>query len=92
VAILEFSRPRGRFLGRLYLAFFRHVLPRVGQAIAPNDQNAYVYLPCSVLEFPDGRAMLDLLAGRGLVALEAYPLTFGIATLYVGTKPGGSRP
>ena len=36
VAILEFSRPRGRFLGRLYLAFFRHVLPRIGQALAPN--------------------------------------------------------
>jgi demethylmenaquinone methyltransferase/2-methoxy-6-polyprenyl-1,4-benzoquinol methylase len=92
VAILEFSRPRGRFLGRLYLAFFRHVLPRIGQAIAPNDDNAYAYLPRSVLEFPDGRAMLDLLAGRGLVGLEAHPLTFGIATLYVGTKPGGPPP
>src|SRR5438309_4102784 len=34
VAILEFSRPRGPLLGRLYLAFFRHILPRVGQAIA----------------------------------------------------------
>ncbi len=32
VAILEFSRPRGRFLSRLYLAFFRHLLPRIGQA------------------------------------------------------------
>ena len=37
VAILEFSRPRGRLLGRLYLAFFRHLLPRIGQALAPND-------------------------------------------------------
>ena len=36
VAILEFSRPRGRLLGRLYLAFFRHLLPRIGQALAPN--------------------------------------------------------
>ena len=41
----------------------------------------------SVLEFPDGQAMLDLLARRGLTALEQYPLTGGIATLYVGTKP-----
>ena len=38
VAILEFSRPRGRFLGPLYLAFFRHLLPRVGQALAPNQR------------------------------------------------------
>ena len=87
VAILEFSRPRGAILGRLYLGFFRHVLPRVGQAVAPNAYNAYRYLPESVLQFPDGPAMLDLLRSRGLTDLEQHPLTFGIASLYVGTKP-----
>jgi demethylmenaquinone methyltransferase/2-methoxy-6-polyprenyl-1,4-benzoquinol methylase len=86
VAILEFSRPRGRFLGPLYLAFFRHLLPRVGQALAPNQDGAYDYLPRSVLEFPDGEAMLELLAERGLTELKQYPLTCGIATLYVGSK------
>ena len=60
VAILEFSRPRGAVLGRLYLAFFRNVLPRVGQALGPNAQNAYHYLPASVMQFPDGQRMLDL--------------------------------
>jgi demethylmenaquinone methyltransferase/2-methoxy-6-polyprenyl-1,4-benzoquinol methylase len=87
VAILEFSRPRGRVLGRLYLAFFRHVLPRVGQAIAPNDDKAYHYLPRSVLEFPDGQEMVELLASRGLADVKMHPLTLGVATLYVGTKP-----
>jgi demethylmenaquinone methyltransferase/2-methoxy-6-polyprenyl-1,4-benzoquinol methylase len=87
VAILEFSRPRGPLLGRLYLAFFRHVLPRVGQAIAPNRHDAYHYLPSSVLQFPDGQEMLELLASRGLTETRHYPLTFGIATLYVGSKP-----
>lgn len=87
VAILEFSRPRGAILGRLYLTFFKHILPKVGQTIAPNSYDAYSYLPASVLQFPDGQAMLDLLASRGLTNLRQYPLTFGIATLYVGTKP-----
>jgi demethylmenaquinone methyltransferase/2-methoxy-6-polyprenyl-1,4-benzoquinol methylase len=87
VAILEFSRPRGKLLGKLYLAFFRHVLPRVGEAIAPNPDQAYHYLPRTVLEFPDGQEMLDLLASRGLLDLQSHPLTLGIATLYVGTKP-----
>src|SRR5271157_642675 len=87
VAILEFSRPRGRFLGKLYLAFFRHVLPRLGQAIAPNQDQAYHYLPRTVLSFPDGQDMLNLLGSRGLIELRMYPLTLGIATLYVGTKP-----
>ncbi len=88
VAILEFSRPRGRFLGGAYLAFFRHILPRIGQALAPNSDRAYDYLPRSVLQFPDGDEMLALLAERGLTELAQYPLTGGIATLYVGTKPG----
>ena len=87
VAILEFSRPRGPILGRLYLTFFKHVLPKVGQTLAPNSYDAYSYLPASVLQFPDGREMLDLLASRGLTDLVQHPLTFGIATLYVGTKP-----
>ena len=64
VAILEFSRPRGRFLGRIYLAFFRHVLPRLGQAIAPNQDQAYHYLPRTVLSFPDGQDMINLLGSR----------------------------
>ncbi|MCA1684859.1 MAG: ubiquinone/menaquinone biosynthesis methyltransferase [Planctomycetia bacterium] len=87
VAILEFSKPRGPILGRLYLAFFRKILPRVGQALAPNGQGAYHYLPASVLQFPDGQPMLDLLASRGLTGTRMHPLTFGIATLYVGVKP-----
>lgn len=87
VAILEFSRPTGRVLGRLYLAFFKRILPKVGQAIAPNAANAYGYLPASVLEFPDGQAMLDLMSARGLTGCSATPMTLGIATLYVGTRP-----
>jgi len=87
VAILEFSRPRGPVLGRAYLSFFRAVLPRIGQTIAPNTQNAYSYLPQSVLEFPDGPDMVALLEQRGLTDVTAEPLTAGIATLYLGVKP-----
>ncbi len=65
VAILEFSRPKGAILGRLYLTFFRRILPRVGQTIAPNEHDAYGYLPTSVLQFPDGQDMLDLLERAG---------------------------
>jgi demethylmenaquinone methyltransferase/2-methoxy-6-polyprenyl-1,4-benzoquinol methylase len=91
VAVLEFSRPRGPILGRLYLMFFRHILPRVGQTIAPNADNAYSYLPESVMQFPDGQAMLDLMEARGLEEVKGHPLTFGIATLYVGTKPARGK-
>jgi demethylmenaquinone methyltransferase/2-methoxy-6-polyprenyl-1,4-benzoquinol methylase len=87
VAILEFSKPRHWFFGRMYQFYFRHVLPNVGQLISRSKDNAYHYLPASVLEFPDGEALAERLRGHGLRDVRWYPLTFGIATLYVGTKP-----
>ena len=88
VAILEFSQPRGWLFGRLYRFYFRHILPRLGQAISRSKDNAYHYLPASVLEFPDGPALAAKLEQHGLVDVRWHPLTFGIATLYVGRKPG----
>jgi demethylmenaquinone methyltransferase/2-methoxy-6-polyprenyl-1,4-benzoquinol methylase len=86
VAILEFSRPRHWLFGRLYRAYFRWVLPCVGQTLSRSRDNAYNYLPASVMEFPDGEALADKLRGHGLTDVRWHPLTFGIATLYVGTK------
>jgi demethylmenaquinone methyltransferase / 2-methoxy-6-polyprenyl-1,4-benzoquinol methylase len=86
VAILEFSRPRHWLFGRLYRAYFRWILPCVGQVISRSRDNAYNYLPASVLEFPDGEALAEKLRSHGLSEVRWHPLTFGIATLYVGTK------
>jgi demethylmenaquinone methyltransferase/2-methoxy-6-polyprenyl-1,4-benzoquinol methylase len=86
VAILEFSQPRHWLFGRLYRAYFRWVLPLVGQLISRSRDSAYSYLPASVMAFPDGEALAEKLRGHGLVEVRYYPLTFGIATLYVGTK------
>jgi demethylmenaquinone methyltransferase/2-methoxy-6-polyprenyl-1,4-benzoquinol methylase len=86
VAILEFSRPRHWLFGRLYRFYFRHLLPFIGQAISRSKDNAYGYLPASVLEFPDGEVLAERLRGHGLTDVRWYPFTFGIATLYVGTK------
>jgi demethylmenaquinone methyltransferase/2-methoxy-6-polyprenyl-1,4-benzoquinol methylase len=87
LAILEFSRARGWLFGRLYRWYFRWVLPFVGQTISRSKDNAYRYLPASVQEFPDGEALAERLRGHGLVDVRWHPLTFGIATLYVGRKP-----
>lgn len=86
VAILEFSRPAGVF-GTLYEFYFRQVLPRVGQWISRSKDDAYRYLPASVMEFPNGEALAERLRSHGLTDVTWKPFTFGIATLYVGTKP-----
>jgi demethylmenaquinone methyltransferase/2-methoxy-6-polyprenyl-1,4-benzoquinol methylase len=85
VAILEFSQPGGSF-GRLYRFYFRRILPLIGQAISRSKDNAYRYLPASVLEFPQGEALAERLRRHGLREVRWWSLTFGIATLYVGTK------
>ena len=88
VAILEFSQPRGWLMGPMYRFYFRHILPRLGQMISRSKDNAYRYLPESVMQFPDGEALAQRLRGHGLMNVTWHPFTFGIATLYVGTKPG----
>jgi demethylmenaquinone methyltransferase/2-methoxy-6-polyprenyl-1,4-benzoquinol methylase len=87
VAILEFSQPRGRVFGSLYRFYFRHILPRLGQLVSRSKDNAYRYLPESVMQFPDGEKLAERLRGHGLIDVTWHPFTFGIATLYVGTKP-----
>jgi demethylmenaquinone methyltransferase/2-methoxy-6-polyprenyl-1,4-benzoquinol methylase len=87
VAILEFSRPRNWFFGPLYQLYFRYVLPLIGQLVSRSRDKAYSYLPASVLQFPDGEALAERLRQHGLEQVRYYPMTLGIATLYVGTKP-----
>jgi demethylmenaquinone methyltransferase / 2-methoxy-6-polyprenyl-1,4-benzoquinol methylase len=86
VAILEFSRPRHWLFGRMYRFYFRRLLPLVGQWLSRSPDDAYRYLPASVLEFPDGEELASRLRSHGLNDVRWYPFTFGIATLYVGKK------
>ena len=91
VAILEFSMPERQPFKGVYSWYFRNVLPRIGQWLARNDQAAYSYLPESVGQFPYGQRMADRLISHGLIDVNFYPLTFGVATLYVGTKPNNGN-
>ena len=86
VAVLEFSLPRWQPFRGIYNWYFRHVLPRIGQAIARNRFSAYDYLPESVGEFPCGEALAERMRAAGLRDVTFTPLTFGVATLYIGTK------
>lgn len=86
VVVLEFSEPRGALFRRAYQAYFKHVLPRIGQLVARNQEDAYNYLPSSVSEFPCGQALADVMQECGLHEVRFKPLTGGIATLYYGVK------
>ena len=87
VAVLEFSMPTNPLFNVIYRNYFKYVLPRIGQLFAKNKQSAYNYLPASVSEFPYGKALVDKMEACGLTNVTWTPLTFGIATLYLGQKP-----
>jgi demethylmenaquinone methyltransferase / 2-methoxy-6-polyprenyl-1,4-benzoquinol methylase len=85
VLILEFSLPRNLFLRKLYLFYFRHILPVLGGMIS-GDSHAYRYLNQTVETFPYGESFCQLMRSAGFKEVHATPLTFGIATIYQGDK------
>lgn len=86
VAILEFSMPTLPIFSNLYNFYFKTILPRVGRFFSRRSDSAYAYLPASVADFDRIPAMKRRLADAGLSKIEAFPLTFGVAALYLGQK------
>jgi demethylmenaquinone methyltransferase/2-methoxy-6-polyprenyl-1,4-benzoquinol methylase len=86
VMVLEFSKPTAFGLRQGYNFYFTHILPRIGQLVARNNKAAYEYLPDSVSRFPDGQELADRMTAAGLTDVKFTPLTFGVCTIYEGTK------
>jgi demethylmenaquinone methyltransferase/2-methoxy-6-polyprenyl-1,4-benzoquinol methylase len=89
LGILDFGEPDGA-LGKLYMFYFRHVLPRIGRLLsgpsAAGKASPYSYLPASVQKFPRPAEMLELMRATGYRNCTWQPYTFGIAGLYTGVR------
>jgi demethylmenaquinone methyltransferase/2-methoxy-6-polyprenyl-1,4-benzoquinol methylase len=83
--ILEFSKPKKFPMKQVYSFYFKYILPQIGKIIS-KDHSAYTYLPESVNAFPDGRDFLDILEKVGFKQTQCKILTFGISSIYTGTK------
>jgi demethylmenaquinone methyltransferase/2-methoxy-6-polyprenyl-1,4-benzoquinol methylase len=85
LAILEFGVPRIPGISRMYLWYFKHVLPLIGSVISGHS-GAYSYLPASVGTFPPPAEFVTLLRHAGFDDVQAVPLTFGIVYLYTAVR------
>jgi len=85
VIILEFSKPKKFPIKQLYFFYFKYILPKIGRLIS-KDPTAYTYLPDSVNAFPDGEKFTEILEKVGFTDTKIIPCSFGIASIYVGTK------
>ncbi len=83
--ILEFSNPKKFPVKQFYRFYSSKVLPLIGR-IFSKDNRAYTYLPESVAQFPDGKDFTDILHRAGFSQTECRPQSFGICTIYIGTK------
>lgn len=83
--VLEFSKPEKFPVKQLFNFYFRYILPNVGKLVS-KDSSAYEYLPQSVSAFPQGDRFINILKELGLNNTEWIPQTFGISSIYTGTK------
>ena len=85
VVILEFSKPSKFPFKQVYNLYFKYILPIIGKMVS-RDHSAYTYLPESVQVFPEGNDFLTILSNVGFKEVRCIPLTFGISSIYTGTK------
>jgi demethylmenaquinone methyltransferase/2-methoxy-6-polyprenyl-1,4-benzoquinol methylase len=83
--ILEFSKPDRFLFSQFYGLYFKYIVPVIGRLVS-KDQTAYNYLPESVHAFPRGKTFVDILTGIGYKNASCQRLTFGICSIYTGTK------
>ncbi|HEX3731200.1 MAG TPA: ubiquinone/menaquinone biosynthesis methyltransferase [Opitutaceae bacterium] len=82
--ILETSQPYAWFRP-VYLAYVRHLLPRIAGVIT-RERSAYVYLNETIESFPGREALAGELRAAGFAEVTATPLTLGIVALHEGVK------
>ena len=87
--ILELSSPVHFPMKQLYNIYSKVVIPTVGRLLS-KEHTAYSYLPASIKVVPQGKVMTDLLSRVGFSEARSHTFTFGICSLYTGSK-GGSQ-
>lgn len=89
LVVLEFPPPREDLFGRLYSAYFDHLLPRIGAAVS-GQRAAYSYLPQSVHGFMAPQELKDSLLAAGFARVEFQLQTLGISALHVADVPANT--
>lgn len=85
VAVLELGIPQGHWFSPFARLHMRYVMPQIGAMVAGRKE--YRYLQESIDKFPAPEDFSQLMVDAGLESVEATPLTFGAAWLFVGKRP-----
>ena len=86
IAILEFTQPVNPMFRSLYYFYFTKILPFIGNCISRSKDDAYGYLPRSVMQFPNCDALKAVMEDCGLTDVQYFRKTLGIVAIHVGKK------
>jgi demethylmenaquinone methyltransferase/2-methoxy-6-polyprenyl-1,4-benzoquinol methylase len=87
LVILEFSRPSGRLVSRLYSFYLHRLLPRLGDGFGGGG-GAYRYLARTIADFPEPTVLADRVRDAGFAACDWNRLAGGIVAIHTGHKEG----
>jgi demethylmenaquinone methyltransferase/2-methoxy-6-polyprenyl-1,4-benzoquinol methylase len=83
--VLECSQPPREPMRSLYFFYFRRMLPFIGGFVSKHD-NAYTYLPESVLAFPGPERVAATMRENGFRDVTFERLFGGIVAIHVGVR------
>ena len=83
--ILELSTPRSFPMKQGYWLYSKLFIPTIGRLIS-KDRSAYKYLPKSIEAFVQGKEMVKVLTDNGFRDAKCKTYSFGICSMYLGTK------
>ena len=87
--VLEFSRPQGPVLSRLYRFYLQRLLPPGGDA-ASGNAGPYGYLARTIAAWPDAPSLAGRLREAGFDGVGWRALTGGIVAVHTALKGAGA--
>lgn len=85
LSIVELTSPVAFPMKQLFKVYSHTVLPIYGRLVS-RDDSAYHYLTATIEAFPQGEQMVGIFKKAGFSEARFERLTFGICTMYLGTK------
>jgi demethylmenaquinone methyltransferase/2-methoxy-6-polyprenyl-1,4-benzoquinol methylase len=85
LVVLEFSRPSGPVLSRIYRFYLGTIVPRLGDG-ASGRRGPYLYLARTIGEFPEPDLLAGMIRESGFAAVGWRALTGGIVCLHTALK------
>lgn len=86
LVVLEMSTPPHQPLRGMYLAYFEHVLPRIGRLVSKH-RTAYSWLPESTRVFPEPDDLAQQMEAAGFVDVSYRRFLGGVTAAHVGRRP-----